>query len=396
MLMNHSSESREDRLRFAIEEILQSKGDDGAEVLSGPAEDASVEPGWLLHEMYEVWKRKRGPRGEAHTFKNLNRWTNRIPSLHHKLKGRLSFRRDEEDAQQLLAVMLEHWSGNDAHPALGKEKPAAAAERIARVLFGPIYGIERKEIRMVKSPGINTATFMRKQRKKAEAILIPVIDRALFGSDPTNTLAGTRLSVAMYLGKNDEEADTSGHLIYLLKSDRATVGLNYVRYLYERSFLAILFQLLKITSQEGWEIELYPGSKRKLPEWDNLKLRLWVCVSPSGERVDDYIPEKVPAVWNSDIKSLHTDSGSGFFVVLPMEHGERELRYWKYRRDNGAVSDIKKPETAMVDAHKKLIQVVLNKAKEKNGDSSSGWTVMSAEDFLKGRDLQQCDSDRGR
>ena len=361
--------------------------EDGATLLP---DYASVEPGALLHEICEVWKRQPSSGDAAHSFANLNKWTTgKIASLQHKLKGRLPIE-SKEDARHLLEAMLRHWSEGQQHPTF-KGNVSNVAQDITRMLFGPIYGVDRKKIWIVESPGINTAKFMKKMQA-ASAIVFPVLDRAMFGADPVSTLAGTRLSLARYLARSDRQK-SGGRVIYALRSEPPDKGLNYVRYLYERSFLATEFRLLQITADK-WELE-HVGSK--LPQWSALRNQLWVCISHSGARTD-IIPDRVPADWK-DVEELGGFDKCGFVVVSNEE--EKPLEYWKYMKDNGAFSQIKRQQHKMIAAHRSLIQAVnlaADKCEENAENAENGyiekkpenlkeWILVSAEAFLDGKDL---------
>ena len=343
---------------------------------------ASVEPGALLHKIYEVWKRQPGGRERAHSFANLNTWTpGTIASLQHKLKGRLPIER-EDDAQHLLTAMLTHWSDQGPHPAL-HSNVSQFAHDLTGVLFGPIYGIKRKNIRIVESPGINTATFMEKRKADASTVVFPVLDRAMFGADPVSTLAGTRLSLARYLARSDSESPSDGgRVIYALRSELPDAGLNYVRYLHERSFLATEFRLLQITADAQWPLE---HVNKKFPCWSNLQRQLWVYIVPSDERTD-IVPDRVPAEWKDEVVGGFDKFG---FVVVEKKEDNKDapLEYWKYLKENGAFSQIKRQQHKMVTAHRGLIETVTRLAGERN--VKEGPKVWSAQDVLNGEDLQE-------
>src|SRR5262245_12798283 len=90
---------RRDRLSDVLRKILDARaGDDGSTFLP---DEATAEPGALIHELHEVWQAQaRGQGLESHSFENLQNWLAKlggpIASLQHKLKGRLPIRLKEE------------------------------------------------------------------------------------------------------------------------------------------------------------------------------------------------------------------------------------------------------------------------------------------------------------
>ena len=403
--------SRAERLQSDLNTLLKDdEKKDGAELLPSYA---SAEPGALLHEMHEVWTRQGGTGEYAHSFAKLKAACS-INSLQHKLKGRLPIEdKDTEDVQSLLSAMLNNW-GPDGR-AFREDLDAKKKKRLAEILFGPIYGVPRREIRIVESPGINAAKFMEEQRTRAKAIVIPVTDRAMFGRDPADTLDGTRLSVAQYLGegkRDDAErspgaenapADSSPKIIYALRSEPPNITKDYVRYIYERSFLSTLFRLVQQTSGNGWEVE-YTG--KRFPPWENLERQLWVCVSPADRRADDIIPVRVPESWKDVVEGGIGPGGKFGLAVVCTNY--MKLEYWKYSTHGQAFSKIsQQADKHMEDAHRRLIQAVFDVADGKvdgagKGEGMSGpsrepheedmgalgtWVIASAEDFMRDRDL---------
>lgn len=386
---------------------------------------ASAEPGALLHEMHEVWTRQGGRGDNAHSFAKLQEAC-RINSLQHKLKGRLPMegKGGREDARSLSKAMLEKWSADgQAFMELNAAAVNAAAGRLAEVLFGPIYGLGRNEIRIVESPGMNAATFMKEQRalEGALAIVIPVTDRAMFGPDPADTLDGTRLSVAQYLGAGDDPKPPP-MIIYALRSEPPNVTKDYVRYIYERSFLSTLFRLVQQTSEKGWKVK-HVG--KQFPAWGDLERQLWVCVSPADRRADDIIPVRVPENWKDVVEGEIGPGGEfGLTIVCrgsrfrePAKVTDMTLEYWKYSKKDRAFSEIGRPADKHVEeAYRALIKAVFDVAgpvgagdnglskgacesegtcetrrvvKEVEGEDVSWreWTIASAEAFMRDRDL---------
>ena len=158
-----------------------------------------------MHEVHEAWKRQ----DRTHTFQGLvqklkglsGTGQQSIQSLQHKLKGRLSITHPE--ARDLLKAMFNSWRSPEPQDLKPLLSSAEKAEKVVDVMFGPIYGIERDEVRIVESPGMNTAQFMEQQRNAA-AIVFPVDEQAMYGDDPTAAIYGTLLSLAQLLGPPNE------------------------------------------------------------------------------------------------------------------------------------------------------------------------------------------------
>lgn len=412
---------RRERLLGNLTRALSAEiGQDGSEVLP---DEATAEPGVLLHELYEVWQDQVRTHGsEAHSLKNLENWIGErgeaIRSLQHKLKGRLPFSLDKkEELERLVTVFFDHW---DSKSERDSEKPVRlplidqlkfgsseqAARKLVSLLYGPIYTLDRAKINVIPSPGISTAKFMEQQAHKL-AILLPVMDRAMYGSDPARALAGTRLSLTRCL-RTDHEV----HVIWLLRGEMLRDTLDYIQYLYERSFLATLFQLLKVDANE------FHG----LAPWKSLKARLFVCIAPAREVsisteydssglsmlvVDDFLPQRAPQLWNSEQGIDFKDYG---FAVTATDTGKKpSLTYWKHtkplpNRSDGShsVPDIPafsllraNTEATMKQAHQTIITAV--QQKKLTGKSSDknelrflegkGWKIVSADEFIAGEDL---------
>jgi len=310
--------------------------------------------------------------------------------------------------------MFEHWeatkSGDKAEALplvgeLGFKDCAEAAERVASFLFGPIYGLARETIKIISSPGVNTAAFLQSQSKE-HAVVLPVLDQAMYGADPTRTLDGTRLSLSYCLKEN-----SSVWIIWIIRGEAKRNTLHYTKYVYERSFLATLFQLLRTTADEGW---------MGLAPWDQIKKRLFVCTSPVGDGgidkgpdklvVDDFLPRRTPERWCRG--KDQTDLNEYGFAIVATGAEEHELEYWRYTKSEPcAFSPISAGvDLTMKSAHELLIRSVEQCGSQANHSDSAvrqsssasraranaspelaqmkgvGWRIASAEDFIPGAD----------
>ena len=366
---------------------------DGAELL--PA-DASVEPGALLHRVHEAWKRQ----DSKHTFQGLVQKLKdpsgtdqqSIQSLQHKLKGRLSTTHPE--ARDLLKAMFKSSWSPGAH--WSTETADEAAKKVADVMFGPIYGIGREEVRIVESPGMNTAKFMEEQRK-ATAVVFPVDEQAMYGEDPTDKLYGTLVSLAQLLGKEPDdptkkEPDELPYVIYVFRPRKRVYGEDYARYLYERSSLAALFSLVRVAAENKWDLMPLGADIRFFPRWKaesdkspGLAQRLCVWILPSEEGTD-IMPYFVPERWKQKDGMRGGFEEWGFLAV--MQKGE--LCFWKFRKSDGAFSKLPELKTVregggMVAAYRALIGAV---KKKRPDDPSVPGKCWSAAHFIQGRDLE--------
>lgn len=392
--------------------LLGSPGSDGSYLL--PPE-ATAEPGALLHALYQLWLtlgHSRGP--EAHSVERLREWlkgSSIVRSLPHKLKGRLPVSRDE--AFELLSVLLTHWTSSgpsDEASSIPFPLPQKAsgsrftileaAKRLSDVIFGPVYQFKSEEIRVRPSPGVSTA-FAFSEWQQDNAIIFPILDRTMYGSDPVAMLHGTRLSLETCLAK----PDSSVRLIWLLRSETVRDTLEYVRYLFERSFLSVLFQLLEVSARRSW-------GKFQRPDVDVLMKHLYVCVHVGSDRhvdshiddpeeaadlvLEDFIPTKEPERWKQE--------GEGFslrdYGVVVVEKADSVIEYWRYtkteKRVHVAFSRIEsETRPQMVTAHRFVVEAAKERAGE--GDpakrhlnymEAAGWRVLDGRDFIGGFDLK--------
>ena len=417
LMRSMRSKARSETLHDELSKLLNSASDapntDGALVLPM---DASVEPGTLLYKIHRAWTRQAGDSQSRRTFKKLNEYSRqRIPSLQHKLKGRISI--SAEETETLLRAFLGNWgqegdANNGQHPVLAETgfDLDQAAEAIRAFMFGPIYGVSRVEVRIVPSPGINTATFMREKVTDRSVLLLPITDRAMWGENPVTMLYGTRLSLAYAFQRTNPQ--DCPYIIYAIRPESCDESKDYVKYVYHRSLLATLFQLLKIGAEGGWALHDTGTVQLRFPDWNVLQRRLWVCIAPPNLRVVDTIPDRVPADWDEldglSSKRLSFDE-FGFVVVTSEKDARIDQRYYRYLKSNGAFSriDDRLIRPTMREAHKKIVYAVLSRGNQqdpdgdsrngllsletpdRNGSGPHGWKIISAQEFLHGEDLNQ-------
>ena len=368
---------------------------DGAELLP---DYASVEPGALLYETYEVWKRLASGHTFNHlheTLKKLNKPQEPIQSLQHKLRGRLSITLPE--AEDLLRAMFTDWSG--PRRRFLQRDPKGTAKEVAAVLFGPIFGQERQEIRIAESPGINAGRFMGRQRRaKARAIVFPVIEQAMYGDSPTSSLYGSLLTLLQLLGRTESEHKRKQpddqpevpHIVYALRSKRDDDGEDYARYLYERSLLSALFALVRVAAAKEWKLMHHADARiAQFPCWaepaeNSLAKRMSVWILPS-EKGTDIVPYTVPERWRRDVMPGGFEKWG--FLAVRKQNGD--LSFWKFRKSDRAFSAIPSEDrvqrgSPMVAAYRALIDAVENNERTSETVPGECW---SADDFIGGKDL---------
>lgn len=398
--------------------------------------EAQVEPGVFIMMIHSAWRDNAPYSGEgAHSTDELDKWLRSEPnkvirSLQHKLKGRMPVDRSEVAA--LLQVFFDHWEPAKDNDEKSKSRPfkfedknrrgepittKSAADRITNFLFGPIYGVARKTLRIVEPIGINIPAFL-EAHKKERAIIVPVLDRAMYGGDPAATIFGTRESLEKCL-----DSDARVKMIWLVRGGHARDTRDYANYLYQRNFLATLLQYLRRAAKEQW------GTFVK---WDELTKRIFVFVhdpdkkgaGPSTDYIlDDFVPERAPEHWRKEIKDDDGQDFSfekfGLFVVAEAADEERDqLSYWKYTKVTAGAASSRKRKSRqtttrvesvqplaatrmecdaapqMISAHQIVIKAAEQTIGERKGDAqiellrSMGWRVMTATEFLKGDDLE--------
>jgi hypothetical protein len=384
---------------------------------------ADADPGAFLFMILNAWY-DAGPRhgDEAHTAQGLKTWLkgSRISgSLQHYLKARYAFSLKDEEARELsrkeiaelLTALLTHWSVREdgEHqvpltfpfsmcPGGAKLTPQQAAERITRVLCGPIYGFYSQEIRIAPSPGINTARFL-SEHASATAIVFPVHDHPMHGADdPVARLDGVRISLEHCLGRGD------ARLIWLIENPALRTIHDYVRYLFERSLLCTLFQLLKAAATNRW-------GRFAAIEADALMERLFVCVyvGPNLDRhrqagaardlgLEDFLPRKEPERWKNELPEF-SFTKYGFVVVAKDGDGEGlNLEYWSHTKPAKRLPAAFRPiqcgaPQQMIAAHQVVIRAVEQAAIGEPGPAlkymrQMGWHVLAAPKFIQGVDLK--------
>jgi hypothetical protein len=378
---------------------------DGAQVL--PPE-LHVEPGAFVWALHEAWAAHTiGDKELAHSYRNLEKWLSdkktNVPSLHHKLKGRYPLSKGETEG--LITVLLTYWkvSNKKNHVAAVEHAPATAS-KITNILFGPINTFTRKEIYVLPSPGIDGSEFLRRHRSNT-AIIIPVKGRALFGPNPVFAINGALFSLRRALSG----AGSTVSMVWLLSGQILREGDEFVRYLYDRSFLTTLLQLVRVYAQ----LELKTPDALPLPSVVELANRLFVCV---------YAPHAIPkSELRSDIaarelqpKDFVLDSDS-----LPMRwelEGEKSdlltthsitvcasdthLHYWVNEREGTRIAFrevVGSPTDHVEQAHRLVVSALIERrssSKKKPATErlrSLGWLFLPAADFLAGADLRIAD-----